>query len=682
MRLLLVALLPLLVCSTNAYKTGLMGYGQSWYDPPCAYACRAVIGSAPLDCPSMDHHSTGTSEHSHGGSPLAPCIATNGDFLRTLAYCLSTWCEDVSASKLEAYWAQQATGDKTVSAEWTYGAALANLTGSPKRTYTAGETLNYTALTADADYQYQYDFNVFFDWEEAVQSTYVIVLISVGVATPVLFSVSGYFPFITRATDKIKPYLIYPSSIRGYNSRPLPYLLGNAPTMGQGLWVAMFVILNIILGAVSYKNFAYPHPWGFTKSAEILAYVGYRTGHISFALLPPTVLFSSRNNILLWITDWPFSTFLVLHRWVARLCALHAIVHSITLLAAYVSLGTYYTDVHKPYWIWGIVGTLCLVLLLVQSILWFRRASYEVFLVLHILLAAFVIIGCWYLIYFWKPFSGVYELWVYMVCAIWFFDRLFRVLRVAKSGIRRANVSELSDEIVRLDITGVRWVSTPGYHAYIYFPTLQPFRPWQNHPFSVTNTALLQKLSPSEQASSHSGDVEMSQKIPQVAISQSVVGTDSISLYIKKHRGTTSLLRKHLNLPVLLEGPYHGNITRDVLKCDRVLLIAGGIGITGILSWTRAHVNVKLAWSLKESSRPLLQDLEPALSEIADKVISLGERLDVKALLEHEVEAGWKRIGVVVCGPPGLCDTTRSVVVSVGRASDAVFELEVDAFSW
>lgn len=41
--------------------------------------------------------------------------------------------------------------------------------------------------------------------------------------------------------------------------------------MGQGLYIAMFTILNIILGAVIYKNFKYPHPWGFTKTGEILA---------------------------------------------------------------------------------------------------------------------------------------------------------------------------------------------------------------------------------------------------------------------------------------------------------------------------------------------------------------------------------------------------------------------------
>ncbi|KAH7199003.1 ferric reductase like transmembrane component-domain-containing protein [Fusarium flagelliforme] len=680
MKVSIAALLPFLASIVTGSKTGLIGYGQLWYDPPCAYACRAVIGNAPLECPSLDHSNMDMGGHSHGGSPMAPCIAENDAFLLTLAHCLSTRCEDIPASKLEAYWADQTTGDKSVDAKWTYGAALANVE-RPEREYIAGETLNYTALISDESYEYQYDFNVHFDWEETVQSTFVIVLISTGVATPVFLSAITYLPFMTTAIARIKPYLIYPSIIRDYNIRPLPYLLGNAPTMGTGLWIAMFVILNIILGAVSYKTFSYPHPWGFTKSTEVLAYVGYRTGHISFALLPLTVLFSSRNNIFLWITNWHFSTFLVLHRWVARLCAIHAIIHSITLLAAYVSLGTYYIDVHKPYWIWGIVGTLCLLLLLLQSLLWFRRASYEVFLILHILLTLFVMVGCWYHIYYWKPYSGIYELWIYMVCAVWFFDRLFRAFRVAKNGIRRATVVELSDEIVRLDISGVRWLSAPGYHAYVYFPTLQPLRAWQNHPFSVNNSALLQKCTPSTRELSHDKDMELNRTAPQITVSQKATGTDSISIYIKKHRGTTSLLTERFGLPVLLEGPY-GSPSREILKCDRVLLICGGIGITGLLSWAQAHVNVKLAWSLKESSQPLSKDLETALTGIDDKTVLVGERLDVKALLEQEVEAGWKKVGVVVCGPAGLCDSVRAVVVTLGRTSGVVFELEVDAFSW
>lgn len=159
----------------NAYKTGLMGYGQSWYDPACAFACRAVFGSAPLDCTGHDSMDMDMTMNMHGGSPMAACISENLDFLSTLAYCMNERCapEGVSASKLESYWMDQATGDKFVLPKWTYGAVLANLTKPPTRIFKTGDTLNYTALISDADWKYQYDFNVFFDWEEAIQSTYV-----------------------------------------------------------------------------------------------------------------------------------------------------------------------------------------------------------------------------------------------------------------------------------------------------------------------------------------------------------------------------------------------------------------------------------------------------------------------------------------------------------------------------
>lgn len=168
-----LALFLLLAGTAHAYKTGLIGYGQLWYDPVCGYACRGVIGSAPLDCP--DHDMADMSMHMHGGSPMAPCISTNYPFLSTLAYCLNEYCsaDGVSASKIEAYWADQATGDKSIPPKWTYGAVLANITTAPNRTFEAGDTLNYTGLISEKDYKYQSDFDVFFDWEETVQSTYV-----------------------------------------------------------------------------------------------------------------------------------------------------------------------------------------------------------------------------------------------------------------------------------------------------------------------------------------------------------------------------------------------------------------------------------------------------------------------------------------------------------------------------
>lgn len=511
-------------------------------------------------------------------------------------------------------------------------------------------------------------------------------------------SLLGHLPYMTGVFDKLKPFLVYPSLIGTYNVRPLPWLLGNAPTVGQSLYIAMFVILNIILGSVSYRGFDQPHPWGFSRTGEILAYVGYRTGHISFALLPLTVLFSSRNNFLLWLTNWPFSTFLVLHRWVARVCVIHAIVHSITLLGAYVGTGTYYTDVHKPYWIWGIVGTLCLVILLFQSMVWLRRASYEIFLILHIVLTVFVIAACWYHVMYWKGFTGIYEYWLYAVSAVWFFDRLIRVLRICKNGIRRATVTEITPDTVAVQVEGLRWSPEPGYHAYVYFPTLNPLHPWENHPFSITHTSMLhpQRHTPTSPAGSSlprhsSSDNDIEKATGKATPLETTIlphppattTSNSITLYIKKHTGITRYLGTHTNLPVLFDGPYRGNARDGILACDRVLLIGGGIGITGLLTWARgAHANVKLAWGVRQAAEPLVRHLAAALDAVADKEVVVGRRLDVDALLAHEVRAGWKRVGVVVCGPAELCDAVRAAVAGFGRQEKTIFELEVDAFSW
>lgn len=497
---------------------------------------------------------------------------------------------------------------------------------------------------------------------------------------------------MTAVFDKIKPYLVYPSAVGTYQVRPLPWLLGNAPTIGQSLYIAMFFILNLVLTMVGYES-AQPHPWGYDKRGELLAYAGYRTGNIAFALLPLVILFSGRNNLLLWVTNWSHSTFLVLHRWVSRIFAIQTILHSVFLLAAYKQSGIYSVNYNEPYWLWGIVGTVFVCAMLVFSLLWLRRLTYEIFLISHVIMTIFVIVGSWYHLFYRFGLPGSYEYWLYAACAVWFFDRLLRVLRVAKNGMRRATVTEVGPNHVRVDIQGLRWASKPSFYAYIYFPTLNPLRPWENHPFSVNSTALfrshkhsLSTPSDSIHRSSHDGrDVE---KVSGKATETRTHSTDElassagVTLFIRKSTGLTQLLQKHASLLTLIDGPYPNNPTDEVFKCDRVLLIGGGIGITGLLAWLNAHPNVKLAWSVNQSAQALVQHLDVVLEGIADKEVLIGQRLDVTALLLQEVQAGWKKVGVVVCGPGGLCDAVRAEVVRLGRHEKTVIELEVDAFSW
>lgn len=511
-----------------------------------------------------------------------------------------------------------------------------------------------------------------------------LIILVVGFATPIAITLISRLPFVPSFIDRISPYLIWPSTVGRYHVQPLPWLLGNPPTIGQAIYIIGFFILNLVLCLVGYES-AQPHPWGYNHWGELLAYAGYRTGEIAFALLPLTILFSGRNNILLWLTDWSHSTYILLHRWVARLFALHTILHSVFLLAARLQTGTYSTDKDLPYWQWGIVGTVFVCAMLVFAHLWLRRLAYEVFLLAHIIMAVFVIVGSWYHLVLRFGYGGNHEYWLYTAAAVWGFERALRVVRIVKNGVCRATVTEVGPNHVRVDIAGVRFSGKPGRHGYVYFPTINRLRPWENHPFSTNATGLLRSYGANSSATppSWSSDKERSGvETSEVGSTGTLITTDGITLYIRKSDGMTRSLVKHASHPVLLDGPYPNNNPNAVLNCDRVLLIGGGIGITGLLAFLPAHRNVKLAWCVNQNTEAVVEDLKPVLESIPDREIRMGERLDVEALLREEAGAGYARVGVVVCGPGGLCDDVRTLVSSLGRHEKTVFELEVEAFSW
>ena len=78
-------------------------------------------------------------------------------------------------------------------------------------------------------------------------------------------------------------------------------------------------------------------------------------------------------------------------------------------------------------------------------------------------------------------------------------------------------------------------------------------------------------------------------------------GITDVTLIIKKNTGLTRLLKSYSRLLTMFNGPYPQNPSSKILQCDHVLLIGGGIGITGLIVWIYACPNVKLAWSVKSS---------------------------------------------------------------------------------
>ena len=634
---------------------------------------------------------------------------------------MHTKCTDsnILNSKLEYFWENQATGQSNagqigVRAKWSYSEALANIASPPTIELSPEDmSLNDTCLVSPLVYQEQWNILTGVQRETVQENIYgygpnpahgqclqmltsaqcSIAMLVTGFGTPIVLTWFGYLPLLSTLFRKLKPYLVWPSLIGTYQVRPLPFLLGNASTVGQTLYVLMFLILNIVLTSVSYQS-RQPNAWYSSTWREIMAFVLYRTGAFAYIYAPLIWLFGGRNNILLWASNWSRSTFLVLHRWVARIFTLQVLLHSIVAVVLYKAEGTYDDAVKSPYWIWGIVATLCSVILTFGSGLYVRKYSYEFFLLQHIVLSAILIVGCWYHAYDLYKYLGGYQDWMIAISAIWMFDRLGRGLRIAIAGPRRAKVTALNEDYIRIDIPGIRWGSDPGKHVYIYFPTLHPFRPWENHPFSLLQTAQMQpskanlksdsgSQSSAELSDGHT-DVEKNGAVQSSVIkaAQHTHSNVGLTLYIRKSTGMTKSLAAHDNLLTLVEGPYPNNSTHGVLLCDRLLLIGGGIGITGLLPFANTHWNVKLAWSIKDSAQCLVKDLDVVLSNIADKEVRIGSRLDIGQLLDGEIQAGWERVGVVVCGPGELCDNVRASVAAVGKLGKTQFELEVEAYSW
>ena len=514
-----------------------------------------------------------------------------------------------------------------------------------------------------------------------------LTILLTSFALPILLTWLGYFPYMSGVLDRIKPWL-YPSIslIGNYHDRPLPFALGNLPTVGQSFYIFLLFILNIVFLAVGYDTM-YPNQafrWYSNKYQELMAYVMWRTGVLAFCQMPILFLFSSRNNILLWLANWSHSTYMLLHRWVARFFLFQTLLHSIIAVVLYKNAGIYESSFELLWWKWGIVATVAAVVVVVTSFLIIRQRAYELFLITHIVMAIICLVGCWYHVWFGYENTFGYESWLYATIAVWFFDRLVRIARILKVGIRRAKVTSIGPTIARIDVPGIRWTE-PGCYVFVYFPTLNPLRPWENHPFSVIQTTLLTRNTNSKHAGSDSSEIEKHQNVTLGSEHQEMTYIDSgLTLFVRKTKGITKYLQAHDGLLTLLEGPYRSNPAKAVLQSDRLLLIGGGIGITGLLSFTWRHPNVKLFHSVKTDDRCLVDCLSSVLNVVREKEICIGKRLDIVNLLRDECDAGFSKIGVVVCGPPAMCDDVRAIVAQLGkeRSGKCSLELEVHAFSW
>ncbi|KAF5613133.1 FRE1-ferric (and cupric) reductase [Fusarium subglutinans] len=760
----LAALITLCATGVQSDGTGLIGWGKTMYNPTCSFACRQVIRKQQLSCTPTES----TENHGTAHNPVTTppdCFVEDQVFLKTMALCIDTYCPlagNPSMSLVQDYWASHlgtgtigksdyvpvmsyedalsaAREDESMASHSTNSTSGHN-NGShhKKRTgifprhgghdtssheglvtfnvssplpVTAGgtEPLNETSFIGPEDWQLQYNYLFDFEANEAGHTTMTLTVTLVAIFLPAIISLLRYIPGLTksRGWSYWQSFLIVPA-VFGKRHRE-PTVAGNVPNSGQALYIALISTLNILLWLGPYT--VHQPQAGFASlKMQTISVVGNRAGDMAMGNVVALFLFSARNNVLLYFTDWSHSTYLLLHRWLGYWAIFHTIVHSAMLLANYVIQGTYEEELVREYWIWGIVGTVAVCAILPCSLLPVRQKMYEFFLGSHIILALLFLIGYYYHIWYLYEYNWGYEIFAFVAGGIWGLEHVVRLVRMAWQGNRKATISTISDvdgEYIRIEIDGK---PLEGGVAYLAFPTLS-WRFWETHPFSVAHSGSL--TSENSHQPSTTGAKEESVAVSRgsetdaekgVNINQntSVVSATegrSTVFYARVRTGTTKKLASRvsgqqseaLQLRVIVEGPYHhsGDISPQLSHCKDILCIAGGIGITACLPYLRqgASGNTKIFWSSRKKG--LITALTSALTDLPRSVkveTVVGERLDLRGILTQELigAPGDGALAIVMCGPPGMADEVRRDIVEIVRSNALcrAYVLLDEAYSW
>ncbi|KAG8528791.1 uncharacterized protein KY384_006479 [Bacidia gigantensis] len=460
--------------------------------------------------------------------------------------------------------------------------------------------------------------------------------------------------------------------------------------------------------------------------AAVMAELRGRSGHLSMVNMVPLVVLAGRNNPLIWLLRVSFDTYNLFHRWIGRLVALEAVVHTIAwAVNAHAAKGAGATGeaLRKSDFLrYGLVGTVAMCIIMVQSLSPIRHAFYETFLHCHQVLALAAIVGVWIHCDIGKLPGSSYIHWV---LALWILDRAARFTRISYRSISRQGFSKVTieaipgDGVTQASRVSVQlkgpWKYTPGTHAYLYLPKISF---WMNHPFSVawadSRPAPYSSLEKDTLPSSAS---ELG--LPQVDRT-----SDTVHFVIAKRTGMTS---KIYDLAAtspsgiitswgLLEGPYGGN--DNLTSYGTAILFAGGIGIThqigqvrhllnGHNSFTTATEKIILVWSVKTTEslewvRPWMDEIlsmpnrkqvlkvmlfvtqprsKKEVASRSERVQMFPGRCNALTVLEKEMD---ERVGAAVvttCGPGAFSDEVRAAVNGVVDQGGTVDFVE-EAFSW
>ncbi|KAI9818730.1 MAG: hypothetical protein M1826_001318 [Phylliscum demangeonii] len=377
-------------------------------------------------------------------------------------------------------------------------------------------------------------------------------------------------PKMESSLSSIRPLNVAIAVVRSVLYRPIPAVRWRKrqivfPSIGT------FAFVFAALTFVSLYTFV-PQPLYYSSIRYGSPPVAIRAGMIAVAMVPWIVAMSMKANVVSLLTGIGHERLNVLHRWGGYLCLFLGLVHAVPfyvqpmwergameVFRSYFSAGTV---VYGS----GIAVLVPLLWLCVASLPVFRRWMYELFVALHVPVAV-VFLG----MLFWHCHHYLTS-WRYLwaTVAIWASSYLFRLLKLnwvqpwRRSWLvgDEAAITLLHDHAIRITIpTQVQW--QPGQYVYLRIPEISVL---ENHPFTIAS--LCSDDFPSEYGPGYQD---------MALVFKPFGGFTRKVLERRVRKGPTDRCR------VWLDGPY-GGMQRHLSAFDNVVLVAGGSGITALVS--------------------------------------------------------------------------------------------------
>ncbi|KAG8534190.1 uncharacterized protein KY384_001034 [Bacidia gigantensis] len=509
----------------------------------------------------------------------------------------------------------------------------------------------------------------------------------------------NYFRSPQSFYAKFKEHVLYAPLFGKRHSEPIRIgrlELVVIPTRWQGGIFFGIVIMNITFAT-------YGMEWSGDYQI-LLMHFRNRLGTLALTNMLPLFFLSGRNSPLIALTRIPFDTFNLIHRWFGHLVIVFVIAHaSVEFRKFHIMAG----QMHKSdlavlnnflqterFLLFGFIAFLSVLVIFFTTFTAFRRAFYETFLNIHIVLAALILAALWNHLDGYPP-----QILVKILIAIWVIERCLRlatlVYRNIGHTITQATIETLPGDTMRINLKVARpWRFRPGQHVFLTIPSLF----WMNHPFTVAWSDTIGRPS----------DPEKDIKVTDIdsTFDALAMRPNTVSLVVRRRSGFTEHLYRKLlaqprggplTLPALVEGPYGGDKCLD--SYGTIMLVAGGIGIThqipyirhlvsGYSSNTVAARKILLVWVIRSAEH--LEWIRPWMTSIlamskrrevlriqlfvtqpkscrevhspSTTVQMFPGRPDLETLVEMERRGQLGAMAVGVCGPGSLGDDVRAAV--------------------